>query len=430
MQMFSGIKSFSLTQGIEKIIVLFLAVFYLRNIFSKGTHNSDYYVRWIEQFIKGEFFSLYHVKIGHDAADFEGLTVPYPPFSLYVLGLVVKIISPISALENQKYLVASNLTSIIFVFLTYYLLLKWRDKRNIKSPVIFLLTPSIILISPILGYQDPMVGFFTLAAFISIENKKMGWAGSLCAMAILSKQLALIPTFGLSIFVILVFDRAKVTKFFLAMTFMGAVILSPFIATGTLDQYVKAQGLASAHTMLSANNPNFPWLFGAILKRVFPDVIFFGNNSQTTILIGESHLRKFFYLLTAVLFIISIFIWLILQIRSKLLLHTPSFVIGAICVSSYNLFCLGVHENHVYLLLPLLFALTSKSIYSKAYAAVSVGLAINLVVTRGPNIANWNLIDWNLPLGLIQVFLSLLVLVLYSYAHLEMYRRKPRSTNT
>ena len=177
-QVFSKIKnSFPLINSTEKLIGLIAAVFYLRNIFSKGTHNSDYYVTWIEQFTNGGFFLLYHVNIGEDNADFEGLTVPYPPFSLYILGLVAKIISPISALGSQRYLVASNLTSIIFIFLTYFLLLKWRDNSNIKSPVLFLITPSIILISPILGYQDPMVGFFILAAFVSIENRKMGLAG-------------------------------------------------------------------------------------------------------------------------------------------------------------------------------------------------------------------------------------------------------------
>ena len=68
------------------------------------------------------------------------------------------------------------------------------------------------------------------------------------------------------------------------ITITSTAILSPFIATGTLDQFLKAQGLASVHTMLSANNPNFPWLFGFLLKGKFPDVISLGNGSQTTIL--------------------------------------------------------------------------------------------------------------------------------------------------
>lgn len=413
------------TRGTEKIIAFFAAAFYLQNIFSQGTHNSDYYVSWIEQFTNGGLFTLYHVNLDEGEAGFEGLTVPYPPFSLYILGLVTKIISPFSALGSQKYLVASNLTSMIFIFLTFFLLLWWREKSNIKSPVIFLVTPSIILISPILGYQDPMVGFFILAAFISIENRKTGLAGCLCSMAIFSKQLALIPIFGLLIFVVIILDKVKIRKFFLGITITSTLILSPFISTGTLDQYLRAQGLASVHTMLSANNPNLPWLFGIILKRVLPDLILFSNNSQTTILVGESNLRKFLYLLTAVLFIATIFVWVVIQIRRKFLQHAPSFVIGAICVSSYNLFCLGVHENHVYMLLPLLFALSSKATFTKAYAAVSLGLAINLVMTRGPNIAGGSIVHEKfLPIS-VQVILSLIVLSLYSYAHIKIYKWQP-----
>ena len=56
---------------------------------------------------------------------------------------------------------------------------------------------------------------------------------------------------------------------------------------------------------------------------------------------------------------------------------------GAICITAYNLISFGVHENHVFMLIPVLFALTNSGSTKKIYLVASTALGLNLLATGG-----------------------------------------------
>ena len=356
---------------------------YLLFIFSQGTQNTRYFQEWIAGFVHGDFFSLYHVVPNQGAMQTDNLTVPYPPFSLYLLGIVAKILIFFGGEFHSVFLMASNLTSVLFTLATVLLLYYWVQKRAILSPVWYLLTPAVFLISPILGYQDSIMSFFILGALLAAETNKYSLAGTCASLAIFSKQLAVMPMFGLGLLIFLTIQWRIIMRTVVGFVVTTLVILSPFIATGTLVAYFHAQALASVHTMMSAQNPNFPWLI-SLFSRITTHGLFSPDSySSLPYQIENQALRQKIYLSFALLTISIIVTYLFIWSRRIGLKNISPLHTGAISISAYNLFSFGVHENHVFMMIPILFALANNEPNRRIYLAASTALGINLLSTGG-----------------------------------------------
>jgi len=412
----------------KQIRLLIIGIIYLSFIFSKGTQNTAYFQEWIAGFIHGDFFSLYHVTPHVGALVTDNLTVPYPPFSLYIMGFVAKILIYFGGEFSSVFLIASNLTAVIFTLLTASLLSYWgKDKGNL-APIYYLLTPAVFLISPILGYQDSIMSFFILGALLATEKEKYFLAGIAVSLAVFSKQLAVMPMFGLGLLLLLNVQWRIIAKALLGFAITSIMILSPFIATGTLMAYFHAQALASVHTMMSAQNPNFPWLI-SLGVRVSSNGIFNAESySALPYQIRDQHLRQVIYLAFALLTVAIISTYLIYWSRKIGSKNISVLFAGVISISSYNLFSFGVHENHVFMLLPVLFALTNSQKSKKIYLAASSGLGLNLISTGGlglsfssfPILAGVNGFTYTLASGL--------CLVAYTWTFYELLRLTPEKT--
>jgi len=356
---------------------------YLLFIFSQGTQNTRYFQEWIAGFVHGDFFSLYHVVPNHGALQADNLTVPYPPFSLYLLGIVAKILIFFGGEFHSVFLIASNLTSVLFTLATALLLYYWGQKRAILSPTWYLLTPAVFLISPILGYQDSIMSFFILGALLAAEADKYFLAGACASLAIFSKQLAVMPMFGLGLLLLLTIQWRVIIKTVVGFVVTTLVILSPFIATGTLAAYFHAQALASVHTMMSAQNPNFPWLI-SLFSRITTHGLFSEESySSLPYQIENQAPRQKIYLSFALLTISIIITYLLFWSRKIGIKQISPLYMGAVSISAYNLFSFGVHENHVFMLIPILFALANNEPNKRIYLAASTALGINLLSTGG-----------------------------------------------
>ncbi len=407
------------------IIYTILLVCYLFFAPSKGTHNTDNFVDWINGFINGDFFDLYHVIPFEGVLPSESLMVPYPPFSLYILGAVAKVITLFVPETRSSILIASNLTAILFTFLTAAVLEFRRRIYNFKSPIIYLLTPTVFLMSPLLGYQDSIMTFFILCSFILAQKKLHFFSGVLAAMAVFSKQLAVMPIFGLGLLILLSLDLKVCTKF--AGGFIAAflVILSPFIFTGTLAAYFQAQGLASVHTMMSAQNPNLPWLLSLIIR--ISNYGFFSENTYSSLplRIEEDLIRQILYLGFGLLTVLCIVLWLTYwKWYKKISCIEPMFV-GAVAICAYNLLSFGVHENHVFMVLPILFAITGTKVLDRAYFFMSIALAVNLIATGGlgRSVAHFPLITQES--GELYVIISGACFIMYLLAFRDLVRVPP-----
>ena len=412
----------------KQLTMLIVGTTYLSLIFSKGTQNTSYFQEWIAGLIHGNFFALYHVipHVGVLATD--NLTVPYPPFSLYMMGVVAKILIFVSGEFSSVFLIASNLTAVIFTLLTAVLLAYWGKSRGNLNPIYYLLTPTVFLISPILGYQDSIMSFFILGALLATEKEKYFLAGIAASLAVFSKQLAVMPMFGLGLLLLLTIQWRIIANALVGFVITSVLILSPFIATGTLMAYFHAQALASVHTMMSAQNPNFPWLI-SLVARIGSNGIFSADSySALPYQIENQHLRQIIYLSFALLTILIILSYFFFWTRKIGVNRISPLYVGAISISAYNLFSFGVHENHVFMLLPVLFAVTYTQKSRLVYLAVGSALGLNLLSTGGlgltfssfPILASENGFAYSLAAGL--------CLMAYGWAFYELLRQNPERT--
>ena len=398
---------------------------YLAFVSSKGTHNSDNFVMWISDFLNGNFFPLYHTVPYQGVLASESLMVPYPPLSLYILGVVAKVIVFFAGDSSNAILIATNLTSIIFTFMTAALLAFLGRTNSIMSPVLYLLTPVVFLISPILGYQDSIMSFFVLAAFIAAEKKSWALSAAMAAMAVLTKQLAVMPIFGLGLIVLLTLQWRIIIRFTITFLLISATILSPFILTGTLPAYFRAQGLASVHTMMSAQNPNVPWLIGQISRIIEHGIFNAESYSALPLRIVNDNLRQFLYLSFGASSALFILFWIFYWMKKLDGLQISPIFAGALAISSYNLFSFGVHENHAFMLMPILFAVVGNRQNRRIYVLASTALAINLIATSGLGRSLPSVPVLIYESGFLYSLVSIICLVLYTLALWELWKTRP-----
>jgi len=367
----------------NRVTYLLVPAVYLVGTFSKGTHNTDNFVYWISEFIDGNFFELYHVIPFQGVLASESLMVPYPPFSLYMLGIFGGLLTYFFGATPTVLLVASNLVSVFFTFLTAVLLGYWGKTAHGLRPMLYLLTPAVFLMTPVLGYQDSIMSFFILAALVAAEKKRFFVVGLLASFAVFSKQLAVMPMFGLGLLILFSLNWKAVYKAALGFLLGFFVILSPFILTGTLPAYFRAQGLASVHTMMSAQNPNIPWVVSLISRIREFGISDLRSYSALPLRIADDNLRQFLYLSFGAITVVAILTWLLFWAQRIGAGSISPIYIGAIAVSSYNLLSFGVHENHFFMAIPILFALAVTEQGRKVYVLSSGALALNLLATCG-----------------------------------------------
>jgi hypothetical protein len=227
------------------------------------------------------------------------------------------------------------------------------------------------------------MSFFLVVTLISVNTQKYFVGGLLAGCAILSKQLTLMPI--VAIFLLTLYSKKLIPlfRFMSGAAVSACVILSPFIFSGSILLYFKAQGLTSVHTMLSAQAANFPWL-GSLLYRIselgFIDGFVEGGNGLR---ISNDLFRQIGYLGSGVLTILVFFAWAIYWGRKVGSQNIDMTFGAAVMIFSYHLFNFGVHENHIYMLIPTLFLLSNRFEVWKIYKLVSTALTVSLVSAYG-----------------------------------------------
>jgi hypothetical protein len=360
---------------------LFIAIpLYLSLITSLGTHNRSYYISWIKSFLAGDILTLYHTENLEKYVNLNDLTVPYPPFSLYIISLICIPLIHFFGDTDQIYVIAVNLTGVAFSVFTVILFGKFERKSLTQTSYSYLLIPAVILISPILGFQDTIFSFFVILAILYISKSKFLLAGAFTGCAILSKQLALIPMFGVIFVLFMQQSKMRIVQFLMGLTCSVALILSPFLVNGRIISYLESQSLTSIHTMLSAQASNFPWLISLITRFMtldFSDAIILNGNGLR---ITNETARQFSYLTAGSIVFISFFIWMIYWSKKIGRKNVSPIYAAGVVVCAYHLFNFGVHENHVFMLIPILYLIKEQKNIKRALYCASTALALQLVI--------------------------------------------------
>jgi hypothetical protein len=364
-------------------IFVFVLAFYISQLRSEGTHNMSYYVLWARSIVDGNLLEIYHATSDSLFQNSDSLTVPYTPLSQYLIAGFAWLLLHVLSNSRETYVLAVNLTCTLFTFFTALLFFQNRRVLNIKQPIAYLLTPAVFLISPLLAYEDSIMSFFLVATIVSLKRNSYLLGGLLASCAVFSKQLALMPIFA--IFLLLVFSRKfkPTVKFLAGAIFTSTVILTPFIWTGNLMWYFKAQSLTSVHTMASAQAANFPWL-GSLIYRVstlgVTQGLGLGGNGLR---ISSDTVRQASYLSSGLLTILVFLLWATYW-GKKVGVQNLDLSLGAtIMIFSYHLFSFGVHENHIFMLLPVVFLVSGYSKVWNIYKMVALALTSILISAYG-----------------------------------------------
>ena len=204
------------------LVLSLLVIGYISQIRSEGTHNMSYYVLWARSIAEGRLLEIYHATPESVIQNSDSLTVPYTPLSQYFTGAMSWLLLQFLPDERSTYVISVNLTCVLFTFMTVYLFYRSRTSLNLKSPLLYLLTPAVFLISPKLAYEDSIMTFFLVSTYLTLRNEKYLLAGFFAGCSIFSKQLALMP--AVALFLLLIYSK----KLFPVIRFSTGSLASSF----------------------------------------------------------------------------------------------------------------------------------------------------------------------------------------------------------
>lgn len=323
-------------------------------------------------------------------------TVEYPPAALYALaavGYAYRAFDPYYT-DDVALTVALKLSIILgdaaLCLALYALMRRYSSYAAALAVLFYWLNPAAVLDGAVLGYLDPWLGALTVASLLAIDRGAFMAGGALLALTALTKlQVALIlPVFGL-----LLAHRAGVTWWKPAVSAIagaaaaGALVCAPFARIGALPNLMQGAGRAFHHDMLSAEAVNLWWIVTWLL-RASNGVHDLGVATAFTTpvrILGISRTMELGYpnpRLIGTALAGSALLWVFWRARRgdlPILLAA-----GACAVHAYAVLSVQVHENHLYLALPLMAAAGSRLPgLRRPYALVSAICFLNLFLFQG-----------------------------------------------
>ncbi len=292
-------------------------------------------------------------------------TVDYPPIALYELaiaGTLYSIAEP--SFRDTPWLSATMKALPLAAELALALVL-WRAIRRIHGEAVaewavvaFWANPAMILAGSVLGYLDALMALPALAAIVAASSGSAVQAGVLIAIACLTKAQAvfIVPVVGLAAWQT---RGARGVGFTAAgAAIAAALVLAPFALAGAWRNLLQGVGSLLRHDMLSADAANLWWLVTYVMRAIYAvhDLGVWGAWTMTVRILGISRVVALGYpnprpVATAALLAAACWgVWKCRRSRDlAVLLACAAFVVHA-----YFVLGVQVHENHLYLAVPLL----------------------------------------------------------------------------
>jgi hypothetical protein len=328
-------------------------------------------------------------------------TVDYPPATLYglaVIGHAYRLVDP--GYEDSRRLIAAIKLSILLMDVLACGLL-WRLVRGIAgteagrtAALFYWLNPAAILDGAVLGYLDPWVAAPVLAALVAARAGAGAWCGAAFAVALMLKlQAVFVVPIGALMLWHLSPRRLKTSA--AAVTSCVAVValaLLPFAIQGALANVVQGVGALFRQDMLSATAANLWWIITWALRVQYaiPDIGAWASWTMTTRILGMRRVMELGYpnpRPIGLALVIAASGWALHRARRAMTHGASSIVLlgaGAFVVHAYFMLAVQVHENHLYLALPLLAAAAAiDARYRAVTAAISAIVTLNLLLFYG-----------------------------------------------
>ncbi len=314
-------------------------------------------------------------------------TTEYPPLGLYEMAAVGRVYRAIDPTFTDSTLLTALVKApgIMAELALVLLLLTW-GRRALGpaaatwSAMALWLNPAIVINGAGLGYLDAEMAMPAAAAVLFAGAGHPALAGLFIAAAILTKAQAV---FVFPVVALAVFWRnrdrlvAALTSFAVTGLLTSILILLPFAVRGALPNMFQALGRLAAHDMLSGNGLNAWWVLTWIIRSAYAVSALGWIEAFTTpvrilqisrlVELGYPDPKPF-----GTLLVLATIGWLLWRGRHARRLAEWAFL-GGWCVFAYYLLGVQVHENHLYLAVPVLaIAAGLDSRYRQAFWAVSL----------------------------------------------------------
>jgi hypothetical protein len=327
-------------------------------------------------------------------------TVDYPPIALYELaiaGAVYRVFVP--SFDNTRWLnVAIKLLPLaaeiaLAILLWRVIRQRYGEASGARAFIGFWANPAMILAGPVLGYLDPLMA---LPAVGAIAAATAGWpftAGALLAIACLTKAQAVFiaPVVALAVWTHAGSRRCRIVAAAAATAggaTIAAVVLGPFILAGAWRNVVQGVGSLLRHDMLSADAANLWWLVTYVMRAMYAvhDLGAWDAWTMSVRILGISRVVALGYTNPrpwATGAVIAATVWALWRVRHSrdvsLMLACAAFLVHA-----YFVLGVQVHENHLYLAVPMLAAAAAVHAQLRpVFYGVSAVFALNLFLFFG-----------------------------------------------
>ncbi len=325
-------------------------------------------------------------------------TVDYPPVALYELagiGRIYQAFSPQFA-NTRRLNIAIKLPGVLAEVVLTWLLYALARRRYGLGParwasIAYWANPASILNGAILGYLDPLMA---LPAVGSVSAAALGApliAGALIAIACLTKAQAifLVPVVALAAWNGATSKPARgAAQMVGAAAIVSFALLLPYLLIGAGRNLVQGVSALLRHDMLSAYAANAWWVFTYFMRASYAvaDMGWWAAWTMPMRILGISTIVKLGYtdprpFATAAVLLATL--WALWRARRSRELSVLS-ALGAFIVHAYFVLGVAVHENHLFLAVPLLaLAGCARPRLRRIHFAVSGVVALNLFLFFG-----------------------------------------------
>ena len=324
--------------------------------------------------------------------------VVYPPLALdemAVIGRVYRAVEDGAFPDGVGLTIAIKMAVVLFdAALTAVIFFSVRSVAGMRAAswgaAAYWLNPAILMATT-LGYVDALVALPAVAALVAASAGRSWLAGGLCAAAVMTKPQGILvaPAVALALWNAGTADTAlrRITEAAAACAVVVALLIAPLVAAGTLYFMLRSVAVLAGHNMLSATAFNVWWVVSyaadvvalrahglAALVLAHPSVLPQAAFAER----GLPHPRLMAALLLGPT--VAWALWAGLRARDLGL----QAALAALIVDAYFTWFVQVHENHFFLVIPLLvIAAALRPAFGPVLMALSISFALSLYLVLG-----------------------------------------------
>jgi hypothetical protein len=323
-------------------------------------------------------------------------TVDYPPVALYGLALVgraYRAFDP-SFTDGRALTIAIKLTILlseaVMAWCLFLLVGRWSEPGGRVAALLYWLNPAAILDGAVLGYLDPWAGALAMISIVALDRSRSAAGAGALILAVLTKAQAvlLVPFAGLLLLYREGRHRMKGAVIACAAA-VGTivVVLTPYARIGALENLRQGVGSLLRHDMLSGQAANLWWIVTWLLRASYaaPDLGVKAAWTMSVRILAVSRVIELGYPNPRPIGAIaagSVIAWALWRVRRS----PPELILaaGALAIHAYFVLEVQVHENHLYLALPLMAAAAAQIPKLRAPFYLLSGIfALNLFLFYG-----------------------------------------------